>query len=293
MALTIESAFNQFKSNIEISVPQKSTVSSRQQSVRDALKKELFVLDSFLSGSYSRSTLIAPLKEADIDIFIILDNRYYYHYNGQNGGQGGLLDFLKRVLQKTYPKTPDISRNGQAVTITFTDFIVDVIPAFYRKGGGFLIPNSISNSWISTDPKKHVEIWSAENNFHNGNLIPLIKMVKRWNKTKNNYFMSFHIEVLVLQLLHKVTISDLPSGIRYFFDKARYYVAKKNPDPSGFDGDVGAYLNTEQKVNDAEKKFETAYRNALKAEDYAIRYDIPSAIKMWRELFGAYFPQYG
>ena len=163
MATTIQSAFLQFKSNLEITGLQQSTVSTRQKNVRDAVAKELNVLESFLTGSYSRSTMIAPLKEADIDIFTILDVDYFHHYEDKNGGPAGLLDLLKRSLKKTYLKTPDIIRNGQAVTITFTDFIVDVVPAFYRKGSGFLIPNSIGQVWMETDPKKHVEVWLTSN----------------------------------------------------------------------------------------------------------------------------------
>lgn len=68
------------------------------------------VKESFLTGSYSRSTMIAPLNDADVDIFAVLDVSYYHHYNGQNGGQAGLLDLVKRTLRKTYTKTPDISR---------------------------------------------------------------------------------------------------------------------------------------------------------------------------------------
>jgi len=226
-------------------------------------------------------------------IFIILDNEYFYHYDGKNGGQAGLLDLLKRALKKTYTKTPDISRNGQAVTITFTDFIVDVVPAFDRKGGGYLIPNSISQSWLSTDPKKHIEIWTAENQAHNGDLVPLIKMMKRWNKMINNYFMSFHLEVMILQTLYQVKITDYASGVRYFFDKARYYGTKQNPDPAGYKGDVGAYLNTQQKIANAVSRIETAYKRALKAEDYAVRYQNENAIDMWRQVFGNYFPSYG
>jgi len=293
MTTTIGGAFQAFKSNIEISGLQRTTVSSRQQSVREAVSKELKVTDSFLTGSYSRSTMIAPLKEADIDIFIILDNKYFYHYNGQNGGQGGLLDLLKRALKRTYTKTPDISRNGQAVTITFTDFMVDVIPAFHKVGGGYLIPNSISQNWISTDPKKHVEIWTSENQAHNGDLVPLIKMIKRWNKMVNNYFMSFHLEVMILQILSQIKITDYPSGVRYFFDKAREYVTKQNPDPAPYKSDVGAYLNTQQKIDNAVSRMETAYKRALKAEDFADRYQIQNAIEMWRQIFGNYFPSYG
>ena len=88
---------------------------------------------------------------------------YFSHYNSANGGQAGLLDFVKRTLRKTYTRTPDIGRNGQAVTIRFDDFVLDVVPGFVRQDGGFLIPNSITQQWLSTDPKRHVEIMAEAN----------------------------------------------------------------------------------------------------------------------------------
>ena len=295
MATTIQQSFLKLKQNLEITDLQEATVSTRQKSVREVIEAGINLVDpySFLTGSYSRQTLIAPLKEADIDIFFVLDSKYFYHYeNGQNGGQAGLLDLVKRTLRKTYTETPDISRNGQAVTIRFTDFVVDVVPGFNRKGG-FLIPNSTNQSWISTDPKKHVEIMSAANKTHNGNLIPLVKMIKAWNKNNNKYFNSFHLEVLVLQILQNVTISDFPSGVRFYFDKGRALIAQKNLDPAGYGGDVGSYINTQEKIQEAVAKFELAYNRAIKAEDYASRGYIKDAVEMWIKIFGDYFPAYG
>ena len=49
--------------------------------------------------------------------------------------------------------------------------MVDVVPAFNRQGGGYLIPNSTNQTWISTDRKKHVEIMTAQNQIHQGKLI--------------------------------------------------------------------------------------------------------------------------
>ena len=293
MATTIQSAFTTFKQNLEITGLQTSTVSTRQQSVRKVLDVGLTVLDSFLIGSYSRSTLIAPLREADIDIFAVLDVQYYHHYNGQNGGQTGLLDLVKRTLKKTYTRTPDISRNGQAITIRFDDFSVDVVPGFNRQGGGYLIPNSITRSWISTNPKKHVEIFSDANKTHNGDLIPLIKMIKCWNRNIDRYFYSFHLEILARQILFNVTISNFPSGLRYFFDKGRELVTKQNPDPVGYGGDVGDYINSQTKIQEAASKFQLAYERALKAEELGNLGKDYDSMNAWRKIFGDYFPAYG
>jgi hypothetical protein len=294
MPTTILESFRRLKQNLEITGLQEATISTRQTSIRDVIEAEMVVLDSFLTGSYARHTMIAPLKEADIDIFIQLEAKYFHHYNnGQNGGQAGLLDLVKRTLRKTYTKTPDISRSGQAVSIRFEDFVVDVIPGFSRQDGGYLIPNSITKSWLSTDPKKHVEIMRVQNTAHNGDLVPLIKMVKGWNASIGKYFRSFHLEVLALQILHNVTISDFPTGVRYYFDKGRTVIKEKNLDPAGYGDDLGRYIDTQQKVQEAVGKFELAYDRAIKAEDWARRGYIQNAVEMWVKIFGEYFPAYG
>lgn len=214
MSSAISSAFNEFKSNLEITGLQSEAVSKRQQNVRTAIEDGLCVLSSFLTGSYMRSTMIRPLSEADIDIFIVLDPQYYYQYN-----PASLLDKVKNVLLVEYPKTPKISRNGQAVTITFKDFVVDVVPAFNRSGGGYIIPSSVKERWIETDPKIHEDYFSTQNFNHTGKFIPIVKMLKAWNRESGKSIKSFYLELLAAKVFSNVTISDYPSGVRYFLIK--------------------------------------------------------------------------
>lgn len=289
MATTIAQSFAKLRSNLEITDLQQETVSTRQTSIREVLAAELTLLDSFLTGSYSRSTMISPLSEADVDVFIVLDASYF-----ERDGQVALLDRVKRVLRGTYTKTPDISRNGQAVTITFTDFVVDVVPAFHRNGGGFLIPSTHAGGyWLQTDPKKHVEISAASNKAHQGDLVPLVKMIKCWNRTIDKHFRSFHLEALIWRILDNVKISSFSSAVRYVFDKARELIRTKLPDPAGYSDDVGFYLDTSQKLTDAVSRFEIAYRRAAKAEEYERDEQVALSIGEWRKIFGDSFPAYG
>jgi hypothetical protein len=287
MATTILSGFKQFRQNLEITSLQATTVSERQQNVRDAVADELVVLDSFLAGSYMRNTMIAPLSEADVDIFVVLDPKYY-----ETNGQSNLLDRVKRVLKKTYPKTPEISRNGQAVTITFSDFQVDVVPAFYRTGGGYLIADTYSNQWISTDPSKHIDIWSDANKAHQGDLVPLLKMLKRWNREHSRLLHSFHLEALALQVFTNVTISDFPSGARYFFDKVRPWIGLPIVDPAGYSS-IGSYVNSSDKSKSIVDRLDTAYTKAVEAEQFAKEGKTVEAYEKWRVIFGDSFPTYG
>lgn len=286
MPTTIYKSFQKLKNNLEITSLQESIVSNRQKAVRKVVEADFNILNSFLTGSYSRHTMIAPLKKADVDIFMVLDPSYY-----EENGQPKLLDKVKNTLKKEYPKTPKISRNRQAITITFSDFIVDVIPAFYRRGGGFLIPSTIGNQWISTDPRKHVEIFANANREHEGDLVPLIKMIKAWNRSIDQFFNSFHLEVLALDILNNVNINNFHSGMRYYFDHGRAKVKVQNLDPAGYSGDVGYYLNS--KLSDAESRFETAYKRAIKAEEYEKKGKTSDAVNEWKKIFGSSFPSYG
>ena len=288
MPRTITQGFGRLRQNLEIAGLQAETVSIRQQNVRAARDDGLTVLETFLTGSYRRNTMIAPLKEADVDIVAVMDPSYY-----QWDGQASLLDKVKRVLLKRYPSTPRISRDGQAVTIKVPDCCVDVVPAFYRDGGGYFIPDSIQKRWIETDPKRHVEIWAEANKKHGYKLVPIIKMMKAWNKMHSALLRSFSLATLTLQSLSNVTISDYPSGVRYAFDKAQSLVWSGVYDPAGYGGNVASYLDTYEKVNQVVTRLETAYKRAVDAEslDQWGRPDL--AFDKWRMIFGDYFPAYG
>lgn len=286
MATTIAQGFDTLRQNLEITGLQEATVSTRQRNVRDAIAAELTVLDTFLTGSYKRSTMIGPLSSADVDIFGVLHSSYY-----NANGAAALLDRLKAVLRKTYTRTPEISRSGQAVTITFTDFQVDVVPAFNRQGGGFLIPNARLHQWIATDPREHVRLWSQANAAHNGDLVPLIKMIKQWNRSHSNLLRSFHLETLILSILTNVKISDYPSGARYVFDKAHAAVQQTVADPAGYSGNLGAYLDT-GKINEVCTRLNTACQRAREAERLEAQGRTDLAFQQWQLIFGDKFPAF-
>ncbi|MGD9691408.1 MAG: nucleotidyltransferase [Phycisphaerales bacterium] len=285
MPYTIDQGFRQLRTNLEISNLQTSTVSTRQRNVREAVADRLSVETSFLTGSYMRSTMIAPLKRADIDIFLVMDAGYF-----DPNGQAALLDRVKRALLKTY-KTPDISRNGRAVTIQFSDFIVDVVPGFLRSGGGYLIPDSRNKLWIATDPMRHVELWTETNKAHGGNFVPLIKMIKAWNVSYSRLLGSFHLETLARQVLTGITISSFPSGARFFFDRARALIPHVLSDPAGYPGGVGRTTQAERAG--ILSRMETALSRARAAEQLASNGNIEGAYDKWRLVFGGYFPAYG
>lgn len=286
MAKTIAQGFELLKQNLEITSLQEETVSQRQKEVRAAIASEMTVLDSFLTGSYRRNTMIAPLSEGDVDIFMVLDHTYYVI-----DGQAKLLQEVRRILRKTYTRTPEISPTGQAVTITFTDFKVDVVLGFNRQGGGYLIPNATYSRWISTDPKKHVELWTESNKAHNGNFVPLVKMIKGWNKAAGQPLRSFHLECMVRESLWGVGVPSFPESSRYVLGQLQQRILNPVLDPAGYGGDVGAYLSAQAKAQ-ASSLATQGYNHAVKAEELDRHGWAQEAFTPWRNVFGSYFPAY-
>ena len=286
MVTSVAEAFEQFRRNLQITTLQTSTVASRQTAVRDAVAAKIDVKESFLTGSYSRNTMIAPLEKADVDVFMVLNPSYY-----ESNGQLLLLNQVRDVLKERYPKTPSISANGQAVTIRFDDFVVDVVPAFYRNGGGYLIPDSRRGKWIATDPRRHVELSTHANSSHDGKLVPLTKMVKAWNRQSGSLFHSFHLEVLLWSVLNGIAITDYPSGVRYFLEKAPTLIPVQNADPAGYGGDVGSYIVGQEAIDTVVSVLNRGCQQARNAEAEASHPTM--AIGIWRDFFGGLFPAYG
>ncbi len=203
-----------------------------------------------------------------------------------------MLDRVRTVLLRTYKNTPQISRNGQAVTITFSDFKVDVVPAFNRNGGGYLIPDSVHKTWLSTDPEKHDAHLTTANKAHDGDLVPLVKMLKGWNRVINGAFDGFYLELHTVKALNGITIADFPSGVRFVLDKGVGQILYQLPDPAGFGGYVNGLANLST-VSEGVSRFTTAVGRAKRAEEFEQKGNTAAAFDEWRKIFGDYFPAFG
>jgi hypothetical protein len=284
LQLSVPRAFDLFASRLEITDLQQSTVSTRQQAVRAALDRRLRVLDTFLTGSYRRHTMIGPLAGADVDLFCVLDPGYHHP-----AGQAALLDAVRKVLRETYPKIPRIAANGQAVTIRFTDFIVEVVPAFHRQGGGFLIPSSTEARWIETDPKVHEAFIANANAKHHGKLMPLIKMLKAWNRNSGSPLRSFYLELMTEAVLRRRWIGDYRSAATFVFERAREAVRWRAIDPAGLD-EAQVQGLAHGGVPEVVAAFDLAARRARTAMLAERSGQGQRALSLWRQAFGSPFP---
>lgn len=290
MVTTVSDGFNELKQRTNITDNQASVVSTTQYQIRSVMNSSFNVLEDFLQGSYPRETMIAPLSEADIDIFIVLNPEYY-----QQNNQRQLLSRVQAVLRNRYSTTKDITPDGQAVTIEFQSmgFCVDVVPAFYANGGGFMIPDT-QGLWIRTNPKVHQQISTRLNQANSGKLVPFIKMIKAWNSNIRKPFRGFHLEVLAWDIFGSgFQINDYQSALLNFFNIGASKITTQNADPAGYNQDVGNYIIGQEEVQFSRSCFVNAYQSALNAVRYESQGQTQLAINSWREIFGNYFPTYG
>lgn len=79
----------------------------------------------------------------------------------------------------------------------------------------------------------------------------------------------------------------------YVFDQARTQVRYPVLDPAGYGGNVGAYLNTQTKIDQVVSRLDSAHKRAVEAISYQEANKIQQAYECWRLIFDDYFPAYG
>ncbi len=295
MIKTVVQGFQEFLSRLEVTDIDELAILQHAERVRDALAEKMDIVEDFVTGEYMRRSIIAPLEDAHIEFFYVLDTRYLIKYG--DIGQALLLERIKSILQREYSVKGDISRDRNGVTIPCDEFYIDVVPGFRNKAGGFLVPHSRMDNWLPANPLLQMEIWNNANTHHNQMLLPLMKMFKCWNMKNGGLLSSFHLKCLIMQALPYYQIHQYPAAIRYVFDKARKEITMAVIDPAScssgsFNCYVGHY-NTQDNLDTALSNLKIAYAQAKSAEDFAKRGDVEQAFYYWHLLFGNSFPAWG
>lgn len=301
MAKTVSQAFQEFMQRYEPTPWQKETISKHHNYIRDVLSNKVDIVDDFLTGSYVKETQIKP--PSDIDLFIVV-NSDYFHRSGINTAKK-LLDWFWNILKDTYPDSP-LDADGEAVVVEFSDDIkMDVVPAFNKQGGGYLISNYNANTFISTNPKQYNDFLSSANQDLDNKLKPLIKMVKCWNVNYGNILNSFHIEILALNCFidtikkQYITFDNYQEGLKIFFGEAQTIIDNPSYDPimkdridNYLDGNITIKQKSYNKRAVIKYFLQEHYKKIIKAIRLQDTYYSKEAIEIWKELFNDYFPSY-
>lgn len=291
--ITVNEAFRIFRTRLETTPTEDATASRRQRRLRELLDAALDIDEDFLTGSYVRHTKTKPLR--DVDIMIVLKDTSYLKRHPHE-----VLEQIRAVLAEHYG-ADRVCIDRRAVRVDFgvervgevdgEIITFDVVPAF-KNGDAYLIPDEVLGTWVPTNPKLHAELATAANKAFDGQWKPLIKMIKRWNKTVGSPIEpSFLLEVMGLDLLVGPWSSQHAYEIRQFFASAADRIADRWPDPAHLGPDVSDVLDTDPaKMTRARTALRTAEATATRAIQADRQGRTGEALRIWRSLFGEAFP---
>lgn len=293
--LSTTDAFDKFRQRLELSPTESNDASKRQTAVRDCIRAGFDIKTDFLSGSYKRHTKTKPLK--DVDVFFVLGEKEKWR---RDKAPSEMLEAFDDCLRKTYTEKDQTEICRRAVTVVFEKsyypedhegkvLSIDAVPAFEASTDEYEIPDKVTGTWIKTNPKKHKEQATAKNNEVGGYWVPLVKMIKGWNRANGKPIKpSFLVEVMAEELV-EAPFSTYPDEVRNFFAAMEANIGRSWPDPAGLGPPVSDQM-TPALVAAAKTALQAAQRNAALAMRATQSGRQGEALRIWREVLGDYFP---
>jgi hypothetical protein len=290
--IAVRQRFTQFHSNLSLTPTQFLDGMTKRNGVVNCLNRRYYgstsdTDNSFLVGSWGKDTAMRPPR--DVDLYFLLPVAVHTRFQGHVWNrQSALLQEVKAALTETYPDT-DMSGDGQVVVVRFGSYSVEVVPAFLLTNGQYWICNTNDGgSYKETDPWAEVGYINTIDQANNGNLRPLIRMLKAWQAYCSVPIKSFQLELLAADF-----ISNSPWRLRDFFwfdwitrDFFAYLYHRANAFIS-----VPGTLETIYLGNDWQSRAESAYRRAVKACDHDQYNRVDAAGEEWQKLFGSQIPR--
>lgn len=188
--MKVISYFDTFLENIEPEGKYKDYAVEAHARVREYLQSDdsqfsQYVVDSFLYGSYARSTATGNIKDVDIALITNFDP------NSEDDKPSKVLPKLKSALTRLYkdPGATDYQRKSIQVLDPLPDeedceLTLDIIPTVLTKTDQdkLLVPDTENDVWVESHPKGHLTFTSTLNDDQHadGMFVPLVKIMKHW-----------------------------------------------------------------------------------------------------------------
>lgn len=288
--MELVSDFKALASSIEPKAAHVAAAKAAQEKVRDQLcideESKDAVKDTFLSGSYARSTAINDIN--DVDVICLLD------IDSSITAPEVVLAWLDGILGRYYTET---KRQGRSIGVQGAKGVwLDIVPGSPLAGnsGPIRIPDREASEWVTSHPKGQITAASDLNGATNGYFVPAVKLVKFWRDRLPRLSCrpkSYILETLVHRTIgypnsHAVAIVNSLEGI------GRTYGAFRNTNSVPFISDPGhSSVNVAKRWPSAEfdefmAQAESAAAIARKALNEP---DVDQSRKLWRKLFGSTF----
>lgn len=215
-------------------------INERLREIKELLSEYMETsIDIRRAGSWKKHTYIDGLS--DVDCLFILNSPEFSGESPQI-----LLDELKRRLERKLGNKAVIERGNLSLKITYADGPeLQILPTL-KNDKGLRIPSGDEDSWSKIiNPEKFARLLTDTNKRLNGNLIPVIKVVKGAviRRDANPYMKGYHVEALAVEIFQDYNGEQTKKAmIEYFFLKASEMVRKPIRELSGQSQYVDDYL---------------------------------------------------
>jgi hypothetical protein len=285
-------AFDEFAHQLEIDQPTIDEAVRLHERARHALKKNLEGHKrTALSGSYPRSTRLAPLN--DIDIIAVVESTEPWGDDPETA-----LRAAGQIVVDEFPgSTMEIGNHAAKVSnieSSIDDVHLDIVVG-YEIGSGTILRISETKpepDWIKSDPEAHADDLTEANKNWNKKLKPTIKQIKHWNNRetdRDRKLPSFLVEAIALHAFKgSESLSPQKMAHRYF-DRA----AEKIKTPTTSSAVPGGYVDADMEQSKRDELSKRLRRAATRAQEALdIEEDDPDAAQeIWYEIFGDPFPK--
>jgi hypothetical protein len=284
--MSVSEMFSEFIGNLAIS--NTDVISTRYGEITSALNKQFRETESKTAntlqvGSFGRKTGINGIS--DLDMLYIMPKTKWDAYN-KSGGQLKLLQDTKDAILKRYPTTK-VKVDRLVVTVTYTNFHVEVQPVFEQDDGSFKYPDtSNGGSWKITKPKEEMAAISDTDSDKNLNLRRLCKMARAWKNKHGVAMGGLLIDTLAYNFLNTTTEYDKRSYAFYdWLSRDFFKYLSELPEQSKYSA-PGSRQDVKVK-KPFQRKAKKAYNLCLKAIEAE---NNKSVNDKWKKVYGRPFP---
>lgn len=291
MALTVAAAFTQFEATIQPTKAQIDGLRPKVNTTVSYLTKAFpatsnMPLDrTVLIGSAAQNTITQPID--DIDLMAVFSDASNIWENSYRNNSQAFIQRVRGAFDGCSIQT--IGVRGQAVRLFYQQGAhVDIAPVFSWSAGGYILPAG-NGTWIRTNPDVQAQWFANQNQRLGYQLLPMIRLLKKWNAAHGKQFKSFHLSVVTANTFGSLS-TNRAHALAKFFEWAPNWLDAQ--DPAGHGGNLASNLTMIARLNLTTRLSNAAIRanNALLAEQ---RGDHREAIRLWGLEFGSGFPSYG
>ncbi len=215
---------------IEPTPAQKEGAQRSHNHLRELLNRGQFenrIQATYLSGSYSRDTAIAPLD--DVDLIVIIDPAPWRDFIDRcfelRPEPARVLDSFERAVRTRYENS-SVHRQRRSICLELDHIFIDIVPAIASESNPdfIFIPDRREDIWVRSSPKTHADLATSINSKRDGLFKPLVKLAKYWNSNlpETARFRSFAIETMCVRFFSEITFGSLAEGLTKFLDGIAY-----------------------------------------------------------------------